>query len=106
MPRAETLLQVAVARHGMRKGYGVVSFILAWAIVCESLERPITLDDYVEWWRVSEATGFREQQRFRLTFDHPTPQPIVDAMQAHAGERLARRGVKDAGAHSVDVRPA
>jgi len=103
----DTLLQVAVAKHGLRKGYSVVSFILAWAIVCESLGRPITLDDYAEWWRVSESTAFREQQRFRLTFEElATPQPIVEAMQAQAGERLARRGVKDVGAFPVALLPA
>lgn len=96
---AKTLMEVAIARQGIRKGASVVGFIVSWAIACEAVEHPLTLDEYAEWWKESPATAYRQQARFRETFPgHATPQVIVDAMLTHAEARQAlKRGIPGVG---------
>lgn len=100
---AKTLMEVAVAQHGLRKGASVVGFILAWAIASDAMEQPLTLDDYATWWKDSMATAYRDQARFRETFPgHATPQAIVDAIFAqHEARQALKRGIPGIGTFPV-----
>ena len=65
--RAPTLAEVMVRRVGFRKTTAVLSFIVAWGIVYESLGRPPeSIEEYAAWWKESRAKSFRDQQLFRL----------------------------------------
>jgi hypothetical protein len=53
--------------------------------------RPITLEEYAEWWRVSIATAYRHQAEFRAMFPGmQTPQPIANRAHARTAEWLSR----------------
>src|SRR6266511_1489401 len=64
--RPPSLAELLARRVGLRKTIKVLSFIVAWGIVYESLGRaPDSVEEYADWWRESRAKAFREQQLFR-----------------------------------------
>lgn len=88
---ARTVLEVCVARCGPLKGGRVAAFIAQWTMASQALGRPITIEDYAEWWLESERTVYRQQARFRAAFPHmQTPQPIANAAIARRAEWLDR----------------
>lgn len=56
-----------VSRVGMRKAMRVAGFIASWGIAYEDLHlgRAITIEEYAEYWHVSRAKAFRDQQAFK-----------------------------------------
>jgi hypothetical protein len=94
---ARTVAEVCTARAGVLKGARVQAFICSWTIASQAMGKPITLDEYAEWWRESRATSFRHQARFREVFPHlETPQPIANAAMLRSSE-WADRGVSGIG---------
>lgn len=73
-----TLLHVMVERVGLRKSYKVALHVACWIIAEQYLEaRPITVDEYAEWWKMSRAQAFRDQQAFRACFpEYTTPSDL------------------------------
>jgi hypothetical protein len=92
MPRREpTVADACIAKLGILRGSRCAAFITSWAIASQSLGRPITLEEYAEWWKESMATAYRHQRAFRIVFPHlSTPQPIADAAQQRAAGWQAR----------------
>lgn len=82
MKRAPTtLLEHCLARAGLVKGGRVASVIAGWAIASENVGHELTLQEYREWWRMSERTAYREQAIFREAFpEFSTPQVLADAI--------------------------
>ncbi len=82
-----TLLELVVARQGLRKGASTMGFIVAWSVASKAEGGPITLEQYAAYWKDSRPTAFRHQARFRECFpDELTPQAIIDRLAA-AGAR-------------------
>lgn len=103
---ARTVLEVCVAKAGPVKGGRIAAFGAQWAIASQALGRPITIEDYCEWWGVSEATAYRHQAEWRRVFPHMrTPQPIADVAARRSDEWL-QKGVRGFGALPADVVPA
>lgn len=101
-----TVLALCVARGGVIQGARVQAFICQWTMASQGLGREITLYDYMDWWRVSQPTAYREQQRFRRLFpDLKTPQPIADVAIERADE-WADRGIPAFGQLPASVVPA
>jgi hypothetical protein len=98
-----TIAEYAVRKRGVMKGSRVVAFVCQWTMASQALGRPITLEDYREWWRESERTVYRHQAAFRDVFGIPTPQPFADQAIVRA-EALAH-GVKGVGSISLDLVP-
>jgi hypothetical protein len=93
---AISLMEYAIRRVGVRKGAQVVAFMLAWEGTRRELGRDPTLDEYRESWKVSRATAFREQARFRECFpQEENPSRLLDALLS---VREERRTVKALGA--------
>jgi hypothetical protein len=89
--REPRLIDVCIARGGVRKGVRVQTFITAWTVASQAMGRPITLDEYAEWWKHSRATAFRHQAAFREVFPAlDTPQPIADVAIARGREWQTR----------------
>jgi hypothetical protein len=53
-----------------RKASKVASFIAAWGIAYEALHlgRAITIDEYAEYWRMSQAKAYREYQLYKVVW--------------------------------------
>jgi hypothetical protein len=101
--RQATIADVCIARGGLMKGARVQGFIAAWTIASQSMGKPISLDEYAEWWREPRSTAFRHQARFREIFPElQTPQPIANAAILRASE-WQDRGVPGIGRLPVDV---
>ena len=95
MPRkGRSLLEVAIASVGIRRGAKVVAFMIAWDLVYRELGREPTIEEYGEWWRTSRATAYREQALFRQVFpDETNPARIMDACRGAWDERKGVRGL-------------
>lgn len=94
---ARTIMEVCLARGGMLKGSRVCAFIGQWAIASEALGKPITLEEYADWWRESRSTSYRHQARFREVFPGmDTPQPFANLAIARSSEWRSR-GIKGLG---------
>jgi hypothetical protein len=103
---ARTVVELCIARGGVMKGARVQAFIAQWTMASQALGKPITLEEYREWWRVSHGSAYREQARFRELFPElATPQPIADVAIARAEEWVSR-GVAGFGQLPASVVPA
>jgi hypothetical protein len=92
--RKPTLLEVAVRRVGALKGARVLSFMVAWDVVRQELGHEPSIEEYAEWWRVSERTAWREQARFRESFPgESNPARLMDAARGTWDERQGVRGL-------------
>src|SRR5437588_8213874 len=76
----EPLLTMAARRVGLRRAFRVLTFMAAWDRSRRALDkRPITLEEYRDWWRETERTAFREQALFREAFPgETTPDRLLD----------------------------
>ncbi len=90
MPDADqSLLELCVARAGLRKGMRVCSFIIEWAICAGALGREPTVVEFIAWWKCPTRTGWHRLAEFRATFaTTDTPQVFVPAL----GPELAELG--------------
>jgi hypothetical protein len=87
---ARTLLEVSVARAGVRQGMAVTKFVTEWVIASQALGGPITLHEFADWWKEPRSTAFRRQAKFRQVFPElETPQPIADLVLADRAEKAA-----------------
>jgi hypothetical protein len=97
-----TIMEACVSKQGLLKGSRTCSFIACWAIASNALGRPITLDEYADWWKDSERTAYRHQADFREVFpQYPNPQPIVD--QAAVKQAALARGPNGVGSLPVSL---
>jgi len=60
----QQLVVFLVAKVGMKDAVKVASFLVAWGAVARRHPNP-TMGDYMRYWKVSEATYFRELRVFR-----------------------------------------
>jgi len=90
-----TLLELAISKVGVLKGARVCAFLCQWTIATNALGRPITLEEYADWWKESERTVYRHQAEFRRVFGAPTPQVFAD--QAIVRSEALTRGVAGLG---------
>jgi len=74
---AERLAQ----EQGARRAFRVLQFIGCWGICCEKFGRPpVNVEEYVEYWGLTRAKGYREQQEFRECLpEYDTPTAIYEA---------------------------
>jgi len=93
----EPLLTIASRRVGLRRGFRVLTFMASWDRARRALDkRPITLEEYREWWRESERTAYRDQALFREAFpDELTPDHLLDLAY---GQWIEKQGIKGLGA--------
>lgn len=66
--RRRTLAGVAIERGGFRAASRVLSFAMEWGIVVQELKRRPTVEEFAEFWKVSNATAYRDQARWREVF--------------------------------------
>jgi hypothetical protein len=89
--REPRIIDVCISRGGLRKGVRVQTFITAWTLASQSMGRPITLDEYAEWWKQPRSTAFRHQAEFRAVFPQlETPQAIANVVIARGREWQTR----------------
>ena len=75
MKRApRTWAELITARVGYRRMMRVMSLVMCWQITEQELGRPITPEEYADWWGTSRATAYRDLAHFREAlpmFEHP-----------------------------------
>lgn len=82
--REVSLLEYAIAKGGFRNGNKAMTYIVQWGICREFLEHDPEIEEYAEWWKVSLATAYRDQQYFRQVFEqHETPAAIWSQVRDH-----------------------
>jgi hypothetical protein len=98
----EPLLVVASRAVGLRRAFRVLTYMAAWDRARRALDkRPITLDDYRQWWRQNERTAYREQALFREAFPgETTPDRLLDLAY---GQWIERHGVQGLGQVVVEL---
>jgi hypothetical protein len=92
----EILLSVAARSVGLRRAMRALTFMAAWDRARKAMRKEaLTLDEYREWWRESERTSFRDQQRFREAFPgESTPDRLLDLAE---GQWVERNGISGLG---------
>lgn len=63
-----TVAMVAVSNAGIRTGTKAVVFLVSWGVVTDELGHPATMREYVEWWKASTATAYRDKAAFEKAF--------------------------------------
>jgi hypothetical protein len=81
--KGRSVMEEAIARAGVRKGFKACTFIAAWAVFIREWEQSHTeaplLDDYAAYWGENRSTSFRDQQQFRAVFpEFATPSEVLD----------------------------
>ncbi len=104
-----TVLEFGVARggggvRGFRKARKALTFAVCWSMCETELQRPPTIDEYGEWWKISRATAYREWQQWRDLFGvwWDTPSELLDALGI---ERAERSGVNVGSLIAPEVDP-
>jgi hypothetical protein len=81
-------------KFGWRKAMWLLDFMAAWAVAVRANEwQPIDAEQYAEYWRMSRAKGYRDQQIWRDLFpDEPTPNERVIAARKQYEQFTAELG--------------
>jgi len=88
----QTVASVAMERVGVRKGIGVLSFVVEWWMVEDAtgfggVHGARDVEAFADWWKCSRAQAFRRQQIFREAFpEFSTPSDLRSALVAHQVE--------------------
>lgn len=78
-------------RFGWRNAVWLLQFQASWALAMQANDwEPIDVETYGEYWRISRASAFRDQRRWRKAFpDERTPndrllavRPLIEEAQA------------------------
>lgn len=79
--RQPRTFEVIVQRVGFKRASDVLLFAVQWGMVCAELGRdPENIEEYADWWKMSRATAFREQQRWRDALpEFSTPTEFFEA---------------------------
>lgn len=81
MGMKNSLLAVSLKRAGFKKGTKAGEVFVSWVMVHADLGRPPTVEEYAEWWKVSIATAYRDQARWREVWpEFSTPSDAAAAM--------------------------
>jgi len=67
-------------RVGPRRGARLMSYIQAWGVVADELQRTPTAEEYAARFRLRPATAYRDQALFREVFAEETPARILDVL--------------------------
>lgn len=83
-----TLLEHIYARTGsMRSTLRIGVLIQQWAIARRDIGRKPMVSEYCEWWRISEATAYRDLALFRKAFPgEDGPDRLAAALNVSADE--------------------
>jgi len=101
--RAETVLEYAIAKGGIRKGMRCATFIAQWTIAQQALGYEPTAEQAAKWWKESVSTWYRRREDFQQIFDKlETPAPIAAAAISKSEAQLDH--VSDALASLTGVR--
>lgn len=101
----ESILEIAVAVGGYRKGFRVVTYIAQWTIAQRALGHEPSVKEAARWWKESERSWFHHQTEFREIFDLlDTPAPIAALVIAEADSRLERTDTPAVIAHLGRIR--
>ncbi len=82
-----TLLELAVARVGLRRGMRAIAFMSAWGVARNALGHPpgegagatAAVEEYAAWWRQPLRSAWREWGCFHDAFpDEDTPDRLLD----------------------------
>jgi hypothetical protein len=93
---ARTLLEVCVARAGLRKGALIAEYIIEWTLCTADVGHEPSANEVAQWWKASERTAWRRLAAFKAAFpefDNPAPlarQLIAEAAKRRIGEGLNR----------------
>jgi hypothetical protein len=85
MPRkvnpVATALLTNVQRFGWRRSVWLMDFLSGWALTVRHNDwQPVDVPQYRDYWRISNAKAFRDQQTWRAMFpNEPTPNDRVIA---------------------------
>lgn len=89
---ARTVLEVCVARLGMRRGTMAAVAVVQWAIATDEFGRVPTTVEYSEWWAVTERTGWSNRATVRAVFGDDW-QVVVQEIADHIDDRRSRKEV-------------
>lgn len=94
MPRRkpQTVLELAIANGGYRKGFRVAMYIAQWTIAQRALGEVPTIEAAATWWREPLRTWYRYNAEFHQVFES-VESPAVFATQILADSDA---GVDDA----------
>jgi len=83
-PVADHLTRWLITTVGIRETVGVLDVVASWGIARKTCGDGMSVEQYGEFWGISRASAFRHQARFRAAFEdrYPTPDPVVDALEA------------------------
>lgn len=98
----QTVLEVAVAVGGYRKGFRVATYIAQWTIAQRALGHEPTVEEAAAWWKESRRTWFKYQSEFREIFDRlDTPGYFAERIIADSDAETAPAAVAYLGRLSV-----
>jgi len=81
----KTILELAIAIGGYKKGFRVVMFIEQWTIAQHALGHVPYVEEAADWWKEPHRTWWRYLSEFREIFDVlETPAPLAEAVIANA----------------------
>lgn len=92
---AKTVLEIALAKGGIRKGMRVTTFVAQYTIAMQALTTEPTIEEAAAWWKENERTWYRRLAEFREIFELESPAIIaeyvlsqhdVDGVEAALGE--------------------
>lgn len=84
----QSVLEVAIAKGGFRKGFRVAQFVSQWTIVQQQLGRVPSIDECADWWSEPRSTWYHHLGEFREVFD------LAENPAAIAAETIGRMSPK------------
>lgn len=77
----DSFLGQTIKRVGYRHALDVGEFFMAWLTVHHELGQRPSVEEYAAWWKVSRATAYREQQKFREAWpEFDTPSDVASVL--------------------------
>lgn len=100
----QTVMEIAIAVGGIRKGLRVCTFVAQWTIAQQQLGHVPTVDEAATWWKEPRATWFLRLSEFREIFDLlDNPAPLASAAIARSRREFGRADVGAAIAQLGDL---
>jgi len=102
-----TILELAIAIGGYRKGFRACVFIEQWTIAQHALGHEPTVIEAADWWKEPHSSWFKRQSEFREIFDLlDNPAPLAEQIIAQAEDRAEQVGSVIAALARMPVPPS
>ena len=93
MSREMTVIDVAIRKLGVRKGFKACLYVAMWGIAAEAIgHAPASPGEVADYWERSQATLYRGQVAFREAFaPEMTPERLWSLARKRVDDKLNER---------------